>query len=152
MGWFVRDPVLRTGETVEWQRRAARQTSAFIAGGGRLLLTSTRLIHDPNRMLFGRPWSTERANISGVTIEPRGPLVVLLPGLPQGRLRNRLRVELADNSVQLFLVRNFDLVLPDLRSRLANDPWRQTTTPEPVAFGHPTSSDSRNDPTCVIAI
>src|SRR5471032_3677578 len=98
MGWFVRAPVLETGETVEWQRRAARQTSAFIAGGGRLFLTSTRLIHEPNRMPLGLPWSTQRANISGVTIEPRGPLVSL-PGLPQGRLRNRLRVELADNSV-----------------------------------------------------
>ena len=50
-----------------------------------------------------------------------------LPGLPQGRLRTRLRVELADNSVQLFLVRDLDVVFPDLRSRLANDPWRPTT-------------------------
>ena len=83
-------------------------------------MTSTRLIHEPNRMPFGRPWSTQRANVSRVTIEPRGPALPLL-GLA-ARLRNRLRVELADNSVQLFVVNHLDTVLAELRARLANDP------------------------------
>jgi hypothetical protein len=119
MGWFVPAPFLRSGEVVEWQRPAARQTSTFVTGGGRLFLTSTRLIHQPNRIPLGRPWSTQRTNISRVTVEPRRPALPLL-GMA-ARLRNRLRVELTDGSVQLFVVNHLDKVLADLRARMAND-------------------------------
>jgi hypothetical protein len=122
MGWFVRAPFLRAGEKLEWNHTAARQASTFQAPGGRLFLTSTRLIHQPNRLgigASGRPWSTPRSNISHLTVEPRR-LTLPLFGMAAG-MRNRLRVELGDGSAQLFVVNHLNKVLADLRSRLAND-------------------------------
>lgn len=109
-------PVLETGEAVEWQCPAARQIGTFQTGGGRLFLTSARLIHQPNRLNrppFAQPWSTQRANISRLAVQPRR----LILGL-----RNRLRIELVDGTVQLFVVNNLDKVLADLRARLAKPP------------------------------
>jgi hypothetical protein len=123
MGWFVRAPFLRTGETVEWNRTAGRQASTFQVAGGRLFLTSTRLIHQPNRLCMGasgRPWSTPRTSISQVTVEPRRWTIPLF-GMTAG-LRNRLRLELVDGSAQLFVVKHLDKVLGDLRARLAKPP------------------------------
>jgi hypothetical protein len=122
MGWFVRAPFLRTGETVQWNRAAARQASTFQAPGGRLFLTSTRLIHQPNRLAIGasgRPWSTPRTNISQITVEPRRSTIPLF-GMTAG-LRKRLRIELVDGSTQLFVVNHLNKVLGDLRANLAND-------------------------------
>jgi hypothetical protein len=109
-------PVLETGEAVEWQCPAARQIGTFQTGGGRLFLTSARLIHQPNRLNrrpLAQPWSTQRATISDLSVRPRQ----LILGL-----RNRLRVELVDGTVQLFVVNNLDKVLADLRIRLAQPP------------------------------
>jgi hypothetical protein len=124
MGWYTRAPILRPGETAEWQHHAVRQIGAFrIHGGrihgGRLFLTSARLIHEPARInIRARPWKTPRANISNVTVEPRR--FTLLPVLGMG-LRKRLRIELVDGGVELFMVNGLKVVLADLQAALAND-------------------------------
>jgi hypothetical protein len=85
-------------------------------------LTSARLIHQPNRLCIGasgRPWSTQRSNIRHLSVEPRRLTLPLL-GMTTG-LRNRLRVELADGSAQLFVVNHLNKVLAELRARVAND-------------------------------
>lgn len=108
--------MLETGEALEWQCPAARQIGTFQTGGGGLFLTSSRLIHQPNRLTRGRfaqPWSTQRINISRLAVQPRR--------LSLG-LRNRRRVELMDGTVEMFVVNNLDKVLADLRRRLAKPP------------------------------
>jgi hypothetical protein len=114
MGWWTRSPVLRPGETVEWQRFAARRINAVQLRGGRLFLTSARLIHEPNRLDIGaRPWKTPRDNIRSVTVEPRR---LALTGL-----RKTLRIDLVDGGVELFLVERLNVALADLTLALAND-------------------------------
>jgi hypothetical protein len=118
MSWYVRAPVLRPGETVQWQQHAVRQMDAFRIRGGRLFLTSARLIHEPARLnIRARPWKTPRANIRNVTVEPRR---LTLPFLGMG-LRRRLRIELLDGGVELFVVNGLKVALADLRAALAND-------------------------------
>ena len=119
MGWYTRAPVLRPGETVQWQHHAARQVNAFQIRGGRLFLTSARLIHEPNRLDVGaRPWKTPRANIRNVTVEPRR---LTLPFFGMG-LRESLGIELVDGGVELFVVNGLKVTLAELRAALANDP------------------------------
>ena len=105
---------------MEWQHLAARRINAFQIRGGRLFLTSARLIHEPNRLdIRSRPWKTPRASISNVTVEPRR---LTLPFFAMGTgLRNRLRIELVDGGVELFVVNGLRVALADLRAALAND-------------------------------
>jgi len=118
MGWWVREPILRPDETVQWQHHAVRQIDAFRIHGGRLFLTSARLIHEPARInIRARPWKTPRANIRNVTVEPRQ---LTLPLLGMG-LRKRLRIELVDGGVELFMVNGLKVVLADLEAALADD-------------------------------
>jgi hypothetical protein len=118
MGWYVRAPVLRPGETVQWQHHAVRHINAFQIRGGRLFLTSARLIHEPSRLdIRARPWKTPRANIRNVAVEPRR---LTLPFLGMG-LRERLRIELVDGGVELFVVNGLKVALADLTAALAND-------------------------------
>lgn len=122
MGWFVRAPLLKQGETVEWQRPAARQANAFQSQGGRLYLTSTRLIHQPNRLgavTRGRLWSTQRANIRNVTVEPRRLSIPFLG--KAAALRNRLRIELTDGGVQLFVVNHLKIAVAELSTKLGSE-------------------------------
>ena len=109
---------------MEWQHLAARQVNAFQLRGGRLFLTSARLIHEPNRLdIRSRPWKSPRASISNVTVEPRR---LTLPFLGMG-LRNRLRIELVDGDVQLFVVNGLKIALADLKAALANDAPKPST-------------------------
>jgi hypothetical protein len=118
MGWWVREPILRPDETVQWQHHAVRHVGAFGIYGGRLFLTSARLIHEPARIAVrARPWKTPRANIRNVTVEPRQ---LTLPLWGMG-LRKRLRIELVDGGVELFMVNGLKVVLTDLEAALATD-------------------------------
>ncbi len=60
--------------------------------------------HGFDRALAGKGWSTQLAAVRSVGSEPRGlnPL--------NGALRERLRIELHDGSVELFVVTNLDEV------------------------------------------
>jgi hypothetical protein len=95
----------------EWSCRANRTQSALRAVGGKLVLEGNRLEFRPHgfdRALSGKGWSTPLAAIRSVGSEPRG----LNPF--SGAMRERLRVELDDGSVELFVVNK----LGDVRERI----------------------------------
>ena len=109
---------------MQWQHHAVRHINGFQIRGGRLFLTSARLIHEPGREnIRARPWKTPRANIRNVTVEPRR---LTLPLWGMG-LRKRLRIELVDGGVELFVVNGLKVALADLRTALANDTPRPAT-------------------------
>jgi len=85
----------------EWSCRANRTQSVLRAVGGKLVLEDDRLEFHPHgfdRALSGKGWSAPLASIRLVGSEPRG----LNPF--NGALRERLRVETDDGSVELFVV------------------------------------------------
>jgi hypothetical protein len=91
----------------EWSCRANRTQSAFRAVGGQLALEEDRLEFQPHgfdKALAGREWSVPLASIRSVGTEPRG----INPF--SGALRERLRVEAEDGSVELFVVNELDSV------------------------------------------
>lgn len=95
----------------EWEYRANHTQGRFRAVGGRLRLSGGLLEFRPHgfdKALAGRQWSAELARIRAVGAEPRtwNPL--------DGGLRERLRVELDDGSVELFVVNR----LGEVRERI----------------------------------
>jgi hypothetical protein len=100
----------------EWSCRANRTQSAFRAVGGRLVLDGDRLefrAHGFDRALAGKGWSAPLAGIRSVGTEPRGmnPL--------NGALRERLRIEADDGSVELFVVNELDAVRERIETTVA---------------------------------
>jgi hypothetical protein len=96
---------------VDWSCRANRTQSTFRAVGGQLVLEGDRLEFRPHgfdRALSGKGWSAPLTAIRSVGTEPRGlnPL--------NGALRERLRIELDDGSVELFVVNK----LGEVRERI----------------------------------
>jgi len=119
MGWWVPKPAIAASEDVLWTRGANREQSPLRYTGGRLLLTSNRLIFQPNRLdalTRGLPWSADLASVAKVGVEPRGPTVPFL-GLT-ARYRNRLRVELQDGQVEVFVINHLATVVPLLTAAL----------------------------------
>jgi hypothetical protein len=95
----------------EWSCRANRTQSTFRAVGGHLALEEDRLEFRPHRFdraLAGKEWSVPLTSIRSVGTEPRG----MNPF--NGALRERLRVEAEDGSVELFVVGDLD----DARQRI----------------------------------
>jgi hypothetical protein len=95
----------------EWSCRANRTQSTFRAVGGQLALEEDRLEFRPHgfdRALAGKGWSLPLASIRSVGTEPRG----MNPF--NGALRERLRVEAEDGSVELFVVND----LGEVRQRI----------------------------------
>jgi len=108
MGIFGGKPRLDQAEAVVWQQLANRTQSAGRAVGGRLFLTSTRLLFEPNRVdaaTGGENWSAPLTDIKSVGKQSRdgNPL--------SGGLRDRLRLTLADGSAELFVVNRLDKVI-----------------------------------------
>jgi hypothetical protein len=99
-------------DTSKWSYRANRTQSTFRAVGGQLVLEGDRLEFQPHgfdRALAGKEWSVPLTSIRSVGTEPRG----MNPF--NGALRERLRVEAEDGSVELFVVNELDSV----RERIA---------------------------------
>jgi hypothetical protein len=100
----------------QWSCRANRTQSAFRAVGGRLVLEADRLefhAHGFDRALAGKGWSAPLSRIRSVGTEPRGlnPL--------NGALRERLRVEVEDGTVELFVVNELDAVRERIEAAVA---------------------------------
>ena len=96
----------------EWSCRANRTQGPLRAVGGRLVLEAGRLEFQPHgfdRALAGREWSTPLGAVSAVGTEPRSGLNPF-----SGAMRERLRVELDDGSVELFVVNK----LGEVRERI----------------------------------
>jgi hypothetical protein len=116
MGIFASKPRLDQAETVVWQQLANRTQSAGRAFGGRLYLTGTRLLFEPNRVdaaTGGENWSAPLTDIKSVGKQPRdgNPL--------NGGLRDRLRLMLADGSAELFVVNRLDKVIGVVQGAVA---------------------------------
>lgn len=104
------------GENVIWRRYANREQSALRQVGGRLFLTSQRIVFVPNRFddaTHGEAWSTALTAIASVTVEP-SRRALPFPGLAAA-WRRRLRIESRDGRVDLFVVNRVDDVVMRLR-------------------------------------
>jgi hypothetical protein len=114
LGVWVPDPGLEQGEELRWQRGANR-TQGSRAIGGRLFLTSWRLVFMPNRLdalLGARPWAAPLAAVRGVGVQPRDGNAF------SGGLRSRLRLDF-DHGPELFVINNLDDVVAMLRAATA---------------------------------
>ena len=105
MGIWVRERALEPAEKVLWKRAANRTQSDLRAVGGRLYLTATQRYFEPSRLdavSGGQRWSVALASIRHVGTEQRdgNPL--------SGSLRTRLRLDLAEGGVELFVVNHVD--------------------------------------------
>jgi hypothetical protein len=103
----------------EWSCRANRTQSTFRAVGGQLALEGDRLEFRPHgfdRALAGKGWSAPLTSIRSVGTEPRG----MNPF--NGALRQRLRVEAEDGSVELFVVGDLDEVRQRIERAVAQGP------------------------------
>ncbi len=100
------EPELLPGEQVLRHQKANRQQNTLRQVGGRLFVTNLRIAFVPSRLderTGGGPgeWSMEQA-----IVETRQRTAAFL-GLT-ARLRRRLRLELRDGSVELFVVNGVD--------------------------------------------
>lgn len=105
------------GEVVHWHRRANRTQSAQRAVGGWLYITSHRLAFHPHKFdaaLAGEQWWVPWARVAAVGKEKKS-----LRAVQGGSLRDRLRLELDDGSVELFVTNKLDAVIAELRARLS---------------------------------
>ncbi|MFF0544723.1 hypothetical protein ACWEVD_12350 [Nocardia thailandica] len=113
MGLWISDPAFDAAEKVVW-RQLANRTQGKRAVGGRLYLTSRRLLFTPNRLdaaTGGRRWEVPLEQVRGLGREnPDG-------GLFSGGLRTRLRVD-TDTGAELFVVGEVDEVIAVLQAAL----------------------------------
>lgn len=94
--------------------RFANHSQGRVARGGRLLLTSERLLFHPHlfdRLLGGRDLDLQRADVVDVDVAPR------TGGRFDGGRRHRLRIRLRDGSVELFVVNDVKDVVEELSTR-----------------------------------
>ena len=114
MGVFIKSPHLSDAERVLW-KKAANRTQGGRAVGGRLYLTETRLIFQPNRFdaaTKGQPWSATLADIEGVSTEaPDGRL----SGLFSGGVRTRLRLDVSGGGSERFVINGVDTAVQKIR-------------------------------------
>lgn len=109
MARWIHEPDLQRGEEVLWSQHANREQDSFRQAGGRLFITDRRIVFVPgsfDKASGGRPWEAPLDQVAVVTVEPRRFTAPLL-GLA-ARLRRRLRLELRDGSVELFVVNGLE--------------------------------------------
>lgn len=119
MGLFFRSPKLQKNERVIFHL-AANHEQADVARGGRLSLTSRRLVFTANRFdhrMGGQDWGTPLDTIEDFAVADRAVREALAGGL-----RRRLRVVLADGSEELFVVRDADKATQRLRQLVSDGP------------------------------
>jgi hypothetical protein len=103
-------------ETLIWRHSASQIQGARGTVGGSLYLTETWLLFRPNRfeaVIGGQHWSTPLRTIRSVSIQLRGGNVL------KGGLRDRLRVDLADGSAELFVVDQINEVIRVINRAIA---------------------------------
>lgn len=115
MPW-VSPPSLQEGEIVVVEFLANR-SQGWRAVGGKVWITSHRLLFLPNAVdvrTGGQEFSCRRSDIRWIDVEPPttsgGPF--------SGGLRRRLRVELADESTELFVVNRVETLVQTIRAEL----------------------------------
>jgi hypothetical protein len=103
---------------VRWSKGANRTSSRFRAVGGHLELSDSALSFRPHaldRALAGKEWSTPLSAIASVGVAERGGKGLVFGGA----VRKRLRIELRDGSVELFVMNRLDQVVADVRHAVA---------------------------------
>jgi len=104
------------GEVVVSRRWANRTQSRFRAAGGRLYLTSHRVLFRPHVVdaaLAGEYWHAPLTSIAEV-----GKQKPTLRGSMSGGLRTRLRITVHDGTTELFVVNKLDRVLREIQSAI----------------------------------
>lgn len=102
---------LDQGETLSWERRA-NHAVGMRAIGGKLHLTSRRLVFEPHgfdKATGGADWQRSLDNVTGAGAAPRQ-----LTGLFNGGLRKRLQIDLRDGSSELFVIGDLDEVVEEI--------------------------------------
>ncbi|MEV0252437.1 hypothetical protein AB0H76_38025 [Nocardia sp. NPDC050712] len=105
MGIWLRAPRLDKSEQIRWEQLANRTQSQNRAVGGKLYLTPARLLFEPNHfdgLTGGHSWHAPLREISAVGVQDADGRMF------NGGLRKRLRLHLADGSVELFVVNKVD--------------------------------------------
>ena len=96
---WVAAPTLAEDESIVWQKAANRQQSELRAVGGRLFLTTRRLVFQPNRFdsrTRGEAWAIDIQDISEVAVQGRETTTPFLG--KAAKLRRRLRIDTADGT------------------------------------------------------
>jgi TIR domain len=99
-----------------WRHAASQIQGARGTVGGSLYLTATQLLFEPNRFesaIGGQQWSTPLGTIRSVGIQLPGGNVL------KGGLRDRLRIDLADGSFELFVVDQINEVIRVINQAIA---------------------------------
>ena len=115
MGWWVSAPMLARGESVRWSVFANREQSANRQVGGRLFVTTTRLLFEPNRfdsLTGGRPWRLRFDDIAQVEVLPARLTVPFLGRAAANR--RRLKVVGIDETIDCFVVNHVAAVVERL--------------------------------------
>ena len=105
-----------SSEALVWRRSASRVQSVRGTVGGNLYLSASRLLFKPNRIeaaVGGQQWSAPLCTVRSVCIELRDG------NLLKGGLRDRLRVDLADGSFELFVVDRINDVIQVISQAIA---------------------------------
>jgi hypothetical protein len=109
------DPV--AGEVVHSYRRANRTQSDQRSVGGWLYFTNHRLAFHPHKFdaaLAGEQWWMPWERIAGVGKEKKS-----LRAIQGGSLRDRLRIELDDGSIELFVINKLDTMIAEVHGYIA---------------------------------
>jgi hypothetical protein len=112
MGLIIPTPPLDSGEVLRWTRPAGYSLETTVVGGT-LYLTSKDFMFMPN-VFSGRfrTWGPQRISlkrVASIGVQER-------TGTPyNGGLRRRVRVELDNQEVHLFIIRHPDDVAAELR-------------------------------------
>jgi hypothetical protein len=105
MGIWIAGPALAGSEAVTWQHLASRAQSERRDVGGRLYLTTTRLLFEPSRLdalTGGRRWTAPLDSIRSVSVKSWREVVF------NRSKRDLLRLDLADGSLELFWILGLD--------------------------------------------
>jgi hypothetical protein len=114
-GWWLRREALHPGEICVAHWNVNRTQGSRRSVGGRLFLTSQRLVFLPHLLdatLGGASWVSDRSSIVSLAKEPRGRERLA------GGLRERLKLVLSNGEQELFVVRDVDRVIEELTSGL----------------------------------
>jgi hypothetical protein len=109
MGFFMQEPPLRAGETVLWRRPMSYSLETSFVGGT-LYMTNVDLMFVPGKLArrYKGPLRLPLEAIAAFGVEER-------TGTPyNGGLRRRLRVEMSDGEVYLFVTDRPDHVVREL--------------------------------------
>ena len=111
MGLLVPKPRLEGGETSQWHRLANREQGDK-AVGGRLDVTTKRVVFTASRLEGGSGWEVPRGDVSAVAVQAPGP------DSGPGGIRHQVRLELRNGDTELFVIRDPEGAVKELQGLL----------------------------------